>query len=87
MCELIYYFLAHFIQATLLTNPVKEAAGLRSDNLSAAVVGTHNEVGVMMMMSTLTVLDLINYRPRNFHTMLMSSSLLTQQLLLHLLNQ
>ena len=73
-----------------MTNPVNKAAGLGSDNPSAisstAGVGTHNDVSEIMI-SALTEHDLINYRTRNLYTMLRSSSLLTHQLLLYLLNQ
>ena len=82
-----------------MTNPVNESAymELRCDYLSAtllpsavvasAVVGTHNEVSVMMM-STSTEHELINYyRTRKVYIMLISNSLLAYQLLLHLLNQ
>ena len=81
-----------------MTNPVNESAymELRRDYLSAtllsavvasAVVGTHNEVSVIMM-STSTEHELINYyRTRKVYIMLISNSLLAHQLLLHLLNQ
>ena len=97
----ICILLAHLMQqprlsALNMTNPVNESAymELRSDYLSATsptdVVGTHNEVSVMMM-PALTKHDLINYRPRNFHIMmpnsLLTHQLLLHQLLLHLLNQ
>ena len=77
------------MQQMHMTNPINESAymELRSEYLSAtlptAVVG---KVSVMML-STLTVLDLSNYRIKNFHIMPISSSLLTHQLLLYLLNQ
>ena len=94
MYKVAYYFLAHLTQPKHMSNPVNESAylELRSDYLSpttpTAVVGTHNEVSVMIIMSTLTEHDLINYyRNRKIYIMLISITLLIDQLLLHLLNQ
>ena len=53
MYKVAYYFLAHFMQPTHMTNPVNESAymELRSDYLSAtspiAVVGAHIKVSVI----------------------------------------
>ena len=77
VCELNYSFLAHLMQQT--PNPVNELAymELRSDYLSptspTAVVGTHNEVSVMVM-STLTEHDLINYRTSQYFTLYLYST-------------
>ena len=85
LCEVTWYFLAHLLQQIQMINPAYMEHNL-SNTSPTAVVGTHN-VSVMIMTSTLTVLDLINYRTRNFNIMLISNTLLTHQLLLHLLNQ